>query len=68
MLITLSKTNIDYCRKNIDRLDNKDILRKFISTYCTLASNIRHGCGVIFDNFDWHAFDKRFSDEYLDNI
>jgi len=67
MLITLSKTNIDYCRKNIDRLDNKDILSEFITRYRNITSYVRHGCTVIYDNFDWHAFDKRFYD-YADNI
>jgi hypothetical protein len=61
MLINLAKSNIDFCRKNINKTDNPDIRSKFLYDFWTLRSNVRYGCAELYDSdFDIQAFDKKY--------
>lgn len=65
MFITLSKSVISFCQKNIDKTNDPKINNTFMNNYSMIFGKIRYGCGLFCKNFDWRAFDKKFE---LDNV
>jgi hypothetical protein len=68
MFITLSKSTINFCQKNIDKINDPKINNTFKDNYNILYGRISYGCGIFYNDFDWRAFDKKFMFNNIINL